>query len=219
MSWIFQVVSRLKQARGVTEIGSVIVLSLATIVSAWCAYQAARWGGIETFQLNDVDRLERRATQLEVQADQQRTFDANMFGQFVAARSRGEDKLADYLRQRFRPEARTALEAWLATRPRINPDAPPHPFVMAEYELASQQQAARLVEQASKRLDEARRANSWSDNYVLLTVAFTSVLFFTGICTKLPTQMMRRATLAIGCILFLIAVVVLIGWFPVAPLW
>ena len=46
MSWVFQVVSRLKQARGVTGIGSVIVLSLATIVSAWCAYQAARWGGI-----------------------------------------------------------------------------------------------------------------------------------------------------------------------------
>ena len=219
MSWIFQVVSRLRQAHGVTEIGSVIVLSLATIVSAWCAYQAARWGGIETFQLNELDRLERQATRLEVQADQLRTFDANMFGQFVAARSRGEQELADYLRQRFRPEARPALEAWLATQPRTNPEAPPHPFVMPEYQLSSQKRAAHLLQQASRQLDEARRANTRSDNYVLLTVAFTSVLFFTGICTKLPTQMMRRATLAIGCILFLIAVVVLIGWFPVAPLW
>jgi hypothetical protein len=142
-----------------------------------------------------------------------------MFGQFVAARSRGEQKLADYLRERFRPEARTALEAWLATKPRTNPDAPPHPFVMPEYQLSSRTRAAQLLQEASQQLDTARRANSRSDNYVLLTVALTSVLFFTGICTKLPTQMMRRATLAIGSILFLIAVVVLIGWFPVAPLW
>jgi hypothetical protein len=182
----------------------VVVLSLATIAAAWCTYQSVRWSGIQDFRLNAADQSERQAARFEVQADQYRTIDAALFVQYVTARTRGETALAQQFRERFRPEARGALEAWLATDPFTNPEASPTPFVMPEYHLASRQKA------------EALRQNA-EQNYVLLTVLFTSVLFFTGICTKLPTPMLRRATLGIGVVLFGVGAVLLIGWYPVAP--
>ncbi len=109
-----------------------------------------------------------------------------------------------------------ALEAWLATRPATNPDAPVNPFVMPAYRVASAQRAEQERLRAGTLWASARQANTNADNYVLLTVLFTTVLFFTGICTKLPSQTMRRATLLIGVVLFVVGVVVLIT-FPVAP--
>ena len=42
--------------------------------------------------------------------------------------------LAQYYADRFRNEAKTAFNAWMATRPFENPDAPPHPFVTNLYQ-------------------------------------------------------------------------------------
>ncbi|MEX0655274.1 MAG: hypothetical protein WD534_05600 [Phycisphaeraceae bacterium] len=206
---------RIKQLYGVTELGSITVLSLATIATAWCGYQSALWGGIQTFALHETDRSERAAAQQEVQVNQLRMVDAALFVQYLTARTRGEEQVAELLRQRFRPEAQVATSAWLATDPDVNPDAPSSPFVMPQYRLAAAKRAEELRAEASDHQITARKANTNSDNYVMLTVLFTTVLFFTGICTKLPSQTMRRATLGIGVLLFVVGLVVLVQ-FPVA---
>jgi len=36
------------------DIGSAIVLALATMASAWCGYQSALWSGVQTFRLAAV---------------------------------------------------------------------------------------------------------------------------------------------------------------------
>jgi hypothetical protein len=46
------------------------------------------------------------------------------FTQWVDAYARNETQLADFYRQRFRPEFKPAVEAWIATRPLQNPQAP-----------------------------------------------------------------------------------------------
>ncbi len=37
------------------ELATAIIISLSTIASAWCAYQATLWGGIQTFRLSEVN--------------------------------------------------------------------------------------------------------------------------------------------------------------------
>src|SRR5438034_1851477 len=42
------------------DIGSAIVLALATMASAWCGYQSALWSGVQTFRLAAVSTLSPR---------------------------------------------------------------------------------------------------------------------------------------------------------------
>ena len=47
---VLKAVEKDKRTRWV-EITCAVVLSLATMSSAWCAYQATLWGGVQTFRL------------------------------------------------------------------------------------------------------------------------------------------------------------------------
>ena len=46
------------------------------------------------------------------------------FTRWVDAYARKETELADFYRKRFRKEFQPAVEAWIATRPLQNPEAP-----------------------------------------------------------------------------------------------
>src|SRR5262245_42695892 len=106
------------------------LLALTTMASAWCAYQSSRWSGVQTFKLAAANRAGREATSRHHAALQARILDAEMFLAFAAARLRGDDKLAEFLYQRFRPDARTAVDAWLKAEQSLSPSAPKHPFQM-----------------------------------------------------------------------------------------
>ena len=86
-----------------------------------------------------------------------------------------------FLAQRFLPEIKPAVEAWLKLDPLNNPAAPSSPFRMAEYAQKETAEVARQEEPAAKAMAASREARRCSDDYVLLTVIFASVLFFGGI--------------------------------------
>ena len=103
-----------------------------------------------------------------------------MFFQWVNATATDEDELADFYTDRFRPEFRPAFDAWLATDPLTNPDAPPTPFAMDEYQLQARAEAERLDAEAEARPPTVRRNIQRSANYVLGVVLFAIALFFAG---------------------------------------
>jgi len=80
-------------------------------------------------------------------AGTQAEIDVATFTQWVDAYSRKEADLADFYRRRFRAEFRPAVDAWIATRPLVNPNAPLTPFAMPEYRLQADNGAAALGEQ------------------------------------------------------------------------
>jgi hypothetical protein len=84
--------------------------------------------------------------------------------------------LADFLYQRFSPPLITATDAWLATQPLKNPDAPATPFQLAEYVVPQKNQAKELDALADQKFRQANEANDRSDKYVLLTVIFAKEL-------------------------------------------
>lgn len=183
------------------ELATTIILALSTIASAWCTYQATLWSGIQAFRLSAVDALGRKSAEQTIRAGQMRTTDGILFIEYLKGKESHKDSLSNFFYNRFRPELKRAMDAWLATKPFQNPQSPLHPLVMEEYNLESEQEAKRLSEESAQKFDEARQANENSDHYVMLTVIFASVMFFGGISTQIESPRYRITLLVIGGIL------------------
>ena len=196
------------------EIGCAIILALATVASAWCAYQATLWGGVQIFRLAAVSKAGREMAVQSLTALQSRGMDANMFINYLEAHGRGDAQHEGLLYQRFRPEMRKALDAWLKTDPFQNPQAPLTPFRMAEYVQSEQLEANRRQAEADQQEAAAARANRISDGYVSLTVLFAVVLFFGGIGGTLRARRLQLVMLGIAVLLF-VGTAVMMGMLPV----
>ncbi|UJS17670.1 MAG: hypothetical protein L3J17_01075 [Candidatus Jettenia sp.] len=203
---IEQIPDKKERFKHFTELATTVIIALATLSSAWCTYQATLWGGIQIFRLSEVSALGRRSSEKTVHAGQMRMIDGILFVEYLKANSRNQKSLTDFFYQRFRPEAKRATDAWLATRPIENPQAPSHPFMMEEYRLESEQEAKRLDEESVQKHEEARQANQNSDNYIMLTVLFASVMFFGGISTQFDILRYRITLTVISGILLCTAI-------------
>src|SRR5207344_1202879 len=100
----------------------------------------------------------------------QNEIDVATFIQWVDANAHGEDEVAEFYEARFRDEFQPAFDAWLATDPLVNRDAPPTPFAMPEYVVAAETQAAHLDDQAEASAATVRRNILRASNYVLAVV-------------------------------------------------
>ena len=126
------------------EIAATLLLAFATVGSAWSAYQSKRWGGVQMFSMVAANGARSEAVRLSDKASQLTSIDVSMFLQYISAVSFHQQQLADFILQRFRPEMKVAVDAWRATQPLKNPDAPPSPFAMKEYSLSTLQQADQM---------------------------------------------------------------------------
>ena len=197
------------------EIVATVLLSLATVATAWSGYQASRWNGEQAKAFSRASTLRDASNKADALANAQTQIDVATFTQWVNAYAQDQTELADFYFARFRPEFKPAVDAWVATRPRRNPDAPLTPFAMPEYELASRTEAERLQAEAEAQSASARTNVQRATNYVLCVVLFAAVLFFAGISTKLRTPGLRRFLLGFGVVLFL-GTVVWLATFPVS---
>lgn len=118
-----------------------------------------------------------------------------------------------FLFERFRDEFRPAVQAWLATRPLANPDAPRTPFAMPEYHLEAHDRSVNLEQRAENLVALARTANQNGDNYVLVTIMFAIVLLFAGISTSLDNPRAQQALVA-GAAIVLLTGAVIVATFP-----
>jgi hypothetical protein len=185
------------------ELVATVLLSVATVATAWSAYQANRWNGEQAKATSRGNAARIESTRASGVANRQVQIDVALFTQFIDAFARQETELANFYLKRFRDEFKPAFEAWAATKPRTNPDAALTPFVLPEYRLAANEEAEELEATADEYATEARRNIQRSSNYVLAVVLFASALFFAGISTKLSAPRLRMVVLGLGCLLFL----------------
>jgi hypothetical protein len=111
--------------------------------------------------------------------------DVALFLQYVDAINSGNVPKKQFIYARLRPEMKKAMDAWLATKPRLNPKAPSSPFVMRQYQLATRAESQRLEASAGTNFALAQEANRHADDFLLLTVIFAGVSFLGGISTKM----------------------------------
>jgi hypothetical protein len=193
------------------EFLSAVVLSLATVLTAWCGYQATRWSGEQAQAYSEAGAARVQSAQYASQGLLRSSVHVALFVEYIAAISQDNHLLADFLHQRFPKELRVATDAWLATKPLKNADAPSSPFEMPEYHLAEQDQARQLDKLAAQKAAEASQANEQSDHYVLLTVLFATVLFFAGISGKFQWQMIDLAMLILSAAVLIFGLILLLS--------
>jgi hypothetical protein len=189
-----------------TEIVLAIMLGLVTVATAWSGYQSARWGGVQSTLYSQAGALRTESTRASTQAGQLSQIDIGLFADWINAYAQDNQPLADFYRARFRDEFKPAFEAWLATDPVNNPDAPPSPFAMPEYQVSVAVEADRLEEEASRTFDEGRAANQQSDDYILNAVILASVLFLSGIASRFDWLPVRIAIVVAALALLAIGV-------------
>jgi hypothetical protein len=177
---------------------ALLLLSLATVGTAWCSYQAAAWGGVSQRFMNQSAAASRRAAVAELQCYQLKLADVLMFSQYVNARASSHEMLARFYADRFRGEAKTAFEAWVATRPFENPDTPSHPFTTNLYKPSLLIEAEEAEAEALRLWQEGGNAGRTSRGYVLVTVLLACALFCGGTASKFDQKWFRRAVLALG---------------------
>ena len=106
-----------------------------------------------------------------------------------------------------------AFDAWVATKPRQNRNAPLSPFAMPEYKLAASTDADRLEQQAGDFSRIVQRNVDRSDRYMLAVVLFAISLFFAALSIRLHSLSLRTALVAFGYVIFLATAV----WLAAQP--
>jgi hypothetical protein len=195
------------------EIAATVLLALAAVATAWSSYQASRWNGEQAKAASRATAARIESSRASARADAETQVDVATFTQWVNAYALRETELADFYFRRFRKEFKPAVNAWIATRPLRNPDAPLTPFAMPQYRLEARLEAERLDARAETLSASARTNVQRSTNYVLGVVLFAVALFFAGMSTKLRARRLQAALLALGTVIFLGAVI----WLATQP--
>ncbi len=213
------------------ELIATIVLAVATILTAWSAFQAGKWGGQQSVSFSEAGAARTESTRSDTRAGQLAQIDVAMYIDWVVALVDEIDSgkiiledasmyeptsgtISGFLYLRMRPEFLPAVDAWLAADPLGNPNAPPSPFALDEYVLADALEADRLTTLADDKSVEAREANQNGDNYVLTMVLFAAVLFFAGVSSKMYRPRNRMLALSFGTFV-LVAGIVIIATYPI----
>lgn len=180
------------------EIVATALLALAALATAWSGYQASLWDGIQSSNYTQASAARTNAAQQLTEANQYRLGDLSVFESFIDASLSGDTELADFYRVRFRDEFEPAYEAWVALDPQANPDAPPSPLAMPEYQLAQEQEAIELTARAEAKFAAGEDANTYSDIYTASTLFFASALFFAAISERFDYRRARISLLVIA---------------------
>jgi hypothetical protein len=219
------------------ELAATIVLAIATVLTAWSAFQSTKWGGQQANNYSQAGAARVESAKADTAAGQLAQIDIAMYIDWITAVSNDVASgaivlgsggayeptpltVSGFLYNRFRDEFRPAVDAWLATDPLNNPDAPKSPFTMVGvdgepiYQLALAKEGETLETRAEELAQAARTANQNGDNYVLTMVLFASVLFFAGVSSKLVLARNRLIALGFG-IMLLVTGSVILGTLPI----
>ncbi|GAA5202981.1 hypothetical protein [Microbacterium jejuense] len=193
----------------ILDIVTVFVLSVTAVLTAWCGFEASKWGGEMSIAFSQASSARIQATAAEGQARDARLYDLSMFTQWVLAEEAGNDELRVFIEERFTPEFAVAFSAWEA-----GGRTERGPFVLDEYVPPGTDEAVELAATADAKFEQALENNQRGDNYSLLTVLFALVLFLTAMSQRDAAPWIRRVLLGLGIVVGVVGVIIMLT-FPV----
>jgi hypothetical protein len=170
------------------SIAEAVLLSIVALMAAWSGSAAAKWSTESRVGLAEASTARTKANRANLQAIELRNFDSSTFEAWFAAYTAHNEQAMTLVEHRFRPEFRVAFEAWRATKPETNPDAPRGPTYMPQYQQPGLGKAKALDVGADEAFAAGVTAGETSDKYVRSTVFLASVLFLVGISSHFPVR-------------------------------
>ncbi len=188
-----------------------MLLSVVTIVAAWSGYSAAKWGTESSLKLAKASATRTKANRAFQESLTFRTADGILFNTWFAAYLTHNPNGMRLAEKRFRPEYRAAFDAWLATHPFTNPNAPAGPQLMPQYIPTGQALSRSLDARADAFYAKGQKAAETADEYVRVTVILASVLFLVGLSTQFPPVGVRLGMIGVGAALLIFAGVLILS--------
>jgi hypothetical protein len=193
------------------SIAEAVLLSIVALLAAWSGYAAAKWSTESRVRLAESTTERTKASRANLEAMELRNFDSSTFEAWFAAYTAGNQQAMALAERRFRPEFRVAFEAWRATRPETNPNAPRGPTYMPQYRQPKLAEAEALDDQADEAFTAGTSAGETADDYVRTTVFLAVVLFLVGISAHFPLRAVRYGLIALGAVLLIFSLTQLAG--------
>jgi hypothetical protein len=194
------------------EIAEAIVLAIVAIATAWSGYQAARWDGHQA-QLYGLSSKEHTlANRASTLGGQQLLYDTSTFSFWLQAKTAGNVGAQHQFERRFRPEFRPAYEAWLATDPFTNPNAPPGPTRMPQYHNAQLELSRQYEKAGDAAFEHGTKARENGERFLRNTVLLATVLFLTALAQRFHVLSVRLGLIAVSGILLVIAVILMVTY-------
>ena len=162
------------------ELIAVVLLGITTVGSAWCGYQASKWGIENSDLMQEASDQHVEGARLFGAAIQRVSYDSMTVAQYAEARQAGNERLARFYRTSLvRPQFLPTLDRWEAeVRAGRTPNGlAADPEYLAE-QFADYQETVAAAEAATQAGQEA------SDNatgYVATTIMLAIALFFAGV--------------------------------------
>jgi hypothetical protein len=194
---------------GPRETIALILLSVTAILTAWCGFEASKWGGEMSIAFSQASSARIEAARQQGIANNARQADLTIYAVYVQAQATNNARLATYVENRFSTEFKVAFDAWVAAGMPTK-----SPFAMPAYVPPGTKEADAADQRADSLFTMALVNNQRADNYTLLTVLAALVLFFAAVAGRLNNRRTQWVALTIGAVLFVVAGVVA-ATFPV----
>jgi hypothetical protein len=188
-----------------------LLLSLVAVLAAYSGYAAAKWDTESSVNLAKASAERTKANRADLEGLVTRTLDSASFNAWFTAFIAGNAKAESLAAKRMRPGYRPAFNAWLATDPAHNPNAPPGPAYMPQYVIPQEAVAKSSDAQADAAFAKGTEAGSTSDKYIRDTVFLATVLFLVGISGHFRIRQARLGLIGLGGLLLVFAVIQLFG--------
>lgn len=192
------------------EIIVTILLSFATLSSAWCSYQADLWGDKERISIIESMRFEEDANELILESNQIRVAHLNIVSTFIDHYLNDDTLYCKYILAHADSVLKPALLEWVKQRPKYVPEIP-NPLKLSVYKNTYEEKIHKFESVSRMKKTESENANEISDKYMLLTVLLSLVLFFSGISGTLSVKSAQILSTVISLIIFIGAVTILIS--------
>jgi hypothetical protein len=198
------------------SITEAVLLSVVALLAAWSGYAAAKWSTESRVEIATASSLRIESGRADADAFDVRSYDSSTFEDWFTAFIAGDKTAMRLAVRRFRPDFKVAFDAWRATKPDTNLEAPRGPTYMPQYKRPGSDEARLLDERAKANFRKGERDGSTADKYVRLTVVLASVLFLVGISTHFPYRSVRYGLIGLGIALLVVSLVQLAA-LPVPP--
>lgn len=194
------------------EIIEALLLAFVAVATAWSGYQAARWDGRQAELYGRASTTRNEADQALTLGGQQRLLDVSTFNTWIEAQSEGRRDLMALYERRFSPEFKVAFDAWIALDPLSNPDAPPGPSFMPEYENPLLKEGARLNDLSDRTFDEGTESRHQADQYIRTTVVLATVLFLLALSQRFLIRRVRIGVVVVAAALMVYGLVTILAF-------
>jgi hypothetical protein len=188
-----------------------LLLSLVAVLAAYSGYAAAKWGTESSVTLATASAERAKANRADLEAIVTRTLDSASFNAWFTAFTAGDANAQRLAERRMRAGYRPAFNAWLATDPAHNPNAPAGPSYMPQYVIPQAAVAKAHDRLAAAAFAKGAEAGATADKYIRDTVFLATVLFLVGISGHFRVRQARVGLVAVGGCLLVFAVVQLLG--------